>query len=211
MKFKLYHYWRSTCSWRVRWALEHKGIACHLIAVNLLTQENLKPEFKSINPMGSVPVLEVLDGIRTLRLTESLAIIEWLEERFPGRPLLPQSADDRQRVRALALTIIAGTQPLQNISVIRAVSPNEAVQAEWTRKWIRRGLGAYEALCRDVAGTFSFRSTLSVADLALAPQCHHARRFGIDLTEFPTIYRIDRYLQTLPEYEKSAPERFQPA
>lgn len=210
MKLKLYHYWRSSSSWRVRWALAHKGIAFDAVAVNLLTDEPDSPEHLARNPMGYVPALEITEAGRTRTLTESVAILEWLEETHPEPRLYPGDAWTRARIRQLVETINAGTQPLQNLNVNLHHSSDPAEQKRWAQFWIRKGLHAYETLARETAGAFSFGDAPTAADLFLVPQLYNARRQDVLPDEFPLLARIQEAASKTPGYLASEPERFKP-
>lgn len=212
MKFKLYHYWRSTSSWRVRWALGIKRLECEFVAINLLKNESESPEHLARNPMGYIPVLEVNDPSRNQPnyLSESMAIIHWLDEKYPTPSLLPGDLYQRAHIRQLAELINAGTQPLQNLGVADLHSPDPEKQKEWNAHWIRKGLSAYETLVQAKAGRYSVGDVITLADLYLAPQCYNAGRFNVSLSEFPTVQRIYEALQQTPYYTEAAPERFEP-
>jgi maleylacetoacetate isomerase len=197
----LYHYWRSSCSWRVRWALTHKGVKYDDVPINLLLNEHRSPDFLAKNPSGFVPAL-VINGES---FGESMAILEWIEETFPHKPLLPQSPLDRMRVRQMCLMIISGTQPLQNLSVMRKHSSDPAAQAEWSRHWITLGLQNLENLLANHAGTFCFGGQLSLADICLVPQIFNANRFNVNMDAFPIIKGVHQNCLKLPECDASAP------
>jgi len=211
MKLKLYHYWRSSSSWRVRWALALKNISCEFVAINLLSDEPESKEHLARNPLGYVPVLEVLTENSPYRfLGESVAILEWLEEASPNPSLFPKSLLEKARVRQLAEIINSGTQPLQNLNVTYLHSHDPEEQKKWNRHWIRNGLHAYETLVRETAGKFSVGDQLSLSDLFLIPQCYNAGRHEIPLSEFPIIERIHTAAIATESCKASAPERFQP-
>lgn len=200
-QMKLYHYWRSSCSWRVRWALELKGLKVESIPVNLLQNEQKAAGYALKNPMQAVPTLEV-DG---KPLSESLAILEWLEEKYPTPALLPSDPFSRAKVRELSLIIAAGTQPLGNLKVLQYVASDQGERAAFAKHWITNGLMAYEKKVRETAGTYSFGGNVTIADLCLIPQCYNAERFAVDLGQFPLIKGIyDRCLKT-KACEKAAP------
>ncbi len=215
---KLYHYWRSSSSYRVRLALAAKGLlnSTELIAVNLLSDESDQPAHLARNPAGYVPVLEsATDSTAPLRLIESVAIIEYLDEAFPGTlPLLsrgPGQAALRAHSRALAELINAGIQPLQNLTAMARHSSDPEAQKEWVRFWIRKGLGAYSAWAESQAGRFSVGDQLSYADLFLIPQCYSSGRFGIELgTEFPLLASICANADQHPAVQAAHPDRFAP-
>lgn len=212
MSVSLYHYWRSSSSWRVRWALIHKGIEAKYVAVNLLEGEQNASGYKARNPMGFVPALEV-DG---RLLGESVAILEYLEETHPTPALLPRDAWLRARARQLVELVNAGTQPLQNLYVLRTLYTSEDERAAWSRKVITRGLDALEATLNEirksegVTGVYSLGDELSVADLFLVPQLYNARRFKVDLTPYPLALAIETAALASPSGQASHPDRFRP-
>jgi len=213
---KLYHYWRSTSSWRVRWALEYKNIPAELVHISLLNGESESPAHLARHPAGFVPVLELDDGTT---LIESLAIIKYLENAFKDRPsLYPSNPLDRARALALAAVINAGTHPLQNPPVTgmlaSAFGATPEQQTAWNQHWIRSGLSVYEKLLPDsvLASTSptSLETGLSIADLCLIPQLYNAHRYNLDLSAFPKIQAIEKHLITLESYQKSHPDGTKP-
>lgn len=209
-KLKLYHYWRSSSSWRVRWGFAMKGIDCELVAVNLLNGESESPEHLARNPLGYVPVLELPGPRGPMYLRESMAILEWAEETHPDPSLLPGDALNRARIRQLAEVISADTQPLQNLGPQYLHSEDPERRKAWAQHWIRHGMQAYEKMVDETAGRFSVGDTVSLADLCLVPQCYNALRYEVALEEFPTIHRIYSAAIETPGYFASAPERFEP-
>jgi maleylpyruvate isomerase len=201
---KLYGFFRSTATWRVRIALAHKGIEHEYVPVHLRRGEQHRPEFLEKNPIGHVPVLELtLDG-RERRVAESIAILELLEELHPTPPLLPEDAFLRARARQLALLVASGIQPLQNTAVQLWVEQELHADAPaWARHWITRGLAAVETLTRETAGKFSVGDALSFADLCLVPQLHFARRVDVDLAPYPTLRAIDAACAPLPAFVRA--------
>lgn len=197
----LYHYWRSSCSWRVRWALKHKGVPYSEVIVNLLTGEQSDPAFLAKNPGGYVPALDINGEV----FGESLAILEWIEETYPANPLLPKAPRDRLRVRQMCHLIVSGIQPLQNLAVMRRVSNDPAEQIKWAHDSIKSGLVKLEQLVAPYAGTYSFGGHVTLADLCLVPQVYNAARFQVDMTPFPTISRINKACLTLPACDAAAP------
>jgi maleylacetoacetate isomerase len=214
MKLKLYHYWRSSSSWRVRWALTHKGIPAEYIAISLLNGESESPEHLARNPLGYVPVLEVIEvieeGKKAAHLFESIAIIEWLEETHPQNPLLPRDPWSRARARQLAEIINADTQPLQNLPPQELHSQDPAEKKRWAQHWIRLGLQTYETIVRETAGQFSIGNEISIADLCLVPQVYNAKRYDIDLSAYPIIQKICAEAEKTEAWQQSEPERFKP-
>lgn len=206
MKAKLYQFWRSSASWRVRWALALKGVAVEIVSVDLPGGEQRSDAYRAKNPMGRVPTLEI-DGVT---LSESVAIIEYLEERIPNPPLFPKEPLQRARVRQILETINSGIQPLQNSAVIHRHSTVEAEQQAWMREFNQRGLEAVERLLDE--GPFAFGRTLGVADLFLVPQVAHAQRFGMDISHLPRVSRAyaaamatEHAQRMLPKNQPDAP------
>jgi len=206
---RLYSYWRSSSAWRVRIGLALKDLPYEYVPVNLLAQEQFDPAYQARNPMGQVPMLEVSEHGYTVRLAQSMAILEWLEERHPQRPLLPRDLDGRARVRTLAEHVNSGIQPLQNAIVLRTLREKlPGYEKEWAALWIRRGLEALErALQDDETGRFCHGDAPGLADCYLVPQLYNARRFGLDLAPYPTLRRIDEACVALPEFQAAHPDR----
>lgn len=207
---RLYHYWRSSSSWRVRWALQVKGVPYEAIAINLLANESESPEHLKRNPYGTVPVLELPRELRGQYLGESMAIIEWLEETHPEPSLLPGDPFQRARIRQLAELINAGTQPLQNLGVAALHSDDSTEQKKWNAYWNHHGLQSYEKLVSQTAGKLSIGDDLTLADLFLIPQCYNALRFDIELKTYPTVHRIYQHALTLPTCQAAHPDRYKP-
>jgi maleylpyruvate isomerase len=207
---KLYTFFRSSASYRVRIALNLKGLDYEHVPIHLRRGggEQFSPAYRAKNPQALVPTLE--DGGRTL--TQSLAIIEYLEERYPEPPLLPKDPADRAAVRAMALAIACEVHPLQNLKVLNYVKgelkQDEAAANRWAQHWIELGLAALEQMVLAVPkrGKFCFGDAPTVADLCLVPQLGNARRFGCDLSAFPTLAGIEVHCATLPAFIKAAPE-----
>ncbi len=200
----LHHYWRSSCSHRVRIALECKGLPYEKVAVNLLTGQQSGPDHVGISPTGYVPCL-VIDGEPFI---ESIAIVELLDELFPSPALYPTGAQDRARMRALVETINSGIQPLQNLNVLKRLSDDQEVRAQWVRHFIEKGLTAFDGLLTQFgrAGTFCWGDAPSAADVVLVPQMHAARRFGADMSKLARLVDIDARARALPAFVCAAPE-----
>jgi maleylacetoacetate isomerase len=207
-KLTLYTYWRSSASFRVRIALAYKGLAYDPVFVNLLEGEQRRDEYRAHNPMGFLPCL-VLDGTKYV---ESTAIIELLEDLYPEPPLFPKKPEDRARVRALVQIVNSGIQPLQNLIVLDHVGTDKERRLDWMRHFISRGLGAWEALAsrfdreQGLAGPFAYGDRFTVADALLIPQLYSAKRVGIDLSEYPTIQRVDEATRDLPFVKTAYPD-----
>jgi maleylacetoacetate isomerase/maleylpyruvate isomerase len=215
MNLVLYHYWRSTSSWRVRFALHHKGLPYESRFVNLRASEQRSAEHKRLSPLGVVPCL-LVDG---KALCESVAILEYLEDVSPDRPLLPREAWHRARVRQLVELVNSGIQPLQNLVVQEHLSSDEGVRHAWVRHFNERGLVALESALLDVErefgrGRYSFGDELTLADVYLVPQVATAIRFQLALEPFPNVRRIfeacmqlDAAIQSSPENQADAPKK----
>jgi maleylpyruvate isomerase len=217
---RLHHYYRSSCSWRVRWGFELKKIRAELSHVHLLKGETESPEHLERNPLGYVPVLEFLDEPLTSSgryLPDSMAILQWAEEVAPDLwPLYPVGTGQkairaRARVRQLAEVIHSGTQPISNINVQEYYAPDDAeARKRWAIHWMEHGLESLEFWLKKTAGRLSFGNDLTMADILLAPQAYNSARFGADLKKFPTVLRIYEELLMLPECKASHPDRFDP-
>lgn len=210
MKFKLYHYWRSSASWRVRWALALKSLDCEFVAVNLLADEQKSEEHLKRNPLGAVPTLEITDNVGARFLSESIAILEWLEETHPKHSLFPKDAYLKALVRQLAQIINAGTHPLQNLNTQKYYSEDVEKRKIWSQHWIKNGLGAYEKIAAKTAGNFSVGDQVTVADLCLIPQCYNAIRNSVEMGAFPNVKRIYEACLKTEACQKSHPDGFKP-
>jgi len=204
---KLYTYFRSSASYRVRIALAYKGLAHESGYVNLPKGEHREDAFRAVNAQGLVPALE--DGGRVF--IQSLAIIEYLEERYPKPPLLPSSPADRAYVRAVSGIIASEMHPLNNLRTLRHIRRAFKLDDEgintWYRHWIAEGFASLEALVgRFSGGVYCFGDAVSVADVCLVPQVYNARRFGCDLTPYSTLVRIADGLRADPAFARAAPE-----
>lgn len=205
----LYTYFRSSAAYRVRIALGLKGLAPEKRFVHLAKGggQQHSPEYRALNPQGRVPFL--IDG--DVKLSQSLAIIEYLDETHPQPPLLPEDAAGRARVRQIALAIAADIQPLQNLVVTqrleREMGVDQAGRDAWVRHWIDLGLGALETtLARDGAtGRYCHGDAPTLADCCLVPQMFAARRFGAAVERWPTLLRIDAECAKLPAFAAAAP------
>lgn len=202
---KLYHYWRSSSSWRVRAALALKKIPYESIHTGLLNGENSTDSYFAMNPAGAVPTLVTEDGV----ITESLAMIQYLEEKNPSPTILPGSSYERARILALAETINSGTHPIQNLPVLQYLSSDLTVQKKWAQYWIRSGLEIYEALLNGNSN-YSNGNSVTLADLCLIPQCYNALRYEVELSDFPKIKQINDHCLTLDCFTSSHPDRFKP-
>lgn len=207
---KLYTYFRSSAAWRVRIALALKGIGTEQTFVHLLKDggQQKTAAFRACNPLGVVPVLETDHGAV---LTQSLAIIEYLEETHPLPRLLPPDPVARAQVRAFALAIACEIHPLNNLRVLQylehAMRQPEATRTAWYHHWIAEGLVALEALLQNAGhGPFCFGDTPGLADVCLVPQMANARRFKCPLDAYPTLLRAEVAALALPAFRDTAPE-----
>ena len=205
----LYHYWRSSASWRVRWALAIKGVAFDAVGIDLVAGEQTAAAHQARNPIGRVPALVLADG---RSLGESVAILEWLDETIPAPALYPEDPWQRARTRQLVEIVNAAMQPLQNISVLRRLSPDGPVQRAWSAHFNELGLGAYEALLTQIAaegggnGPFSVGDALTAADIFLVPQVYSARRFHVDVSRYPRVLAAEEAARATVHAEVARPE-----
>jgi maleylpyruvate isomerase len=208
MKLVLFNYWRSSSSHRVRIGLALKGIPYEYAAVNLLQRQQQADEYRERNPMGQVPVLEITEDGGTVRsLTQSLPILEYLEERFPERPILPRDPYLRARTRSLAEIVNSGIQPYQNLSTMSAVSKLGGDGQAFPKPFIADGLAAFERAARDIAGTFCVGDAPTLADCCLIPQLAGARRFGVDISALTLLLAIEERCLSLPAFRDAAPDQ----
>lgn len=204
---KLYNFFRSGTSHRLRIALNLKGIATEYLAVDLRVEEHLKDAFKSVNPQQLVPALDTGEQV----LIQSPAIIEWLEEKYPTPALLPQGADERAHVRALAAIVGCDIHPINNRRILETLrkqfGANEDAINAWCATWISAGFDAYEALLAadTQRGAFSFGNTPTLADVYLIPQVESSRRFKVDLTRWPLICAVEKACNALEAFKKAVP------
>ena len=204
---KLHGYFRSSAAYRVRIALNLKGLSTEHLPHHLRKGEQCAPAYLAINPQGLVPTLEGDDGAA---LTQSLAIIEWLDETHPNPPLLPKDPLRRAKVRAFALAIACDIHPVQNLKVLarlRQLGVAEDKVTEWAAWANREGFSACEALIKGEQGPFCFGAAPTVADLCLVPQLANARRFGVDVAAFPRLLEAEAAAKELKAFADAAPDR----
>ena len=202
----LHDYFRSSAAYRVRIALGLKGVEHDSVSVDLRAGDQRSEEYKARNPQGLVPMLEV-DG---LKLTQSLAIITYLEATRPEPPLLPVSAADQAHVRAMALLIACDIHPLNNLRVLNylknELGQDEPARDTWYRHWIAEGFAALEALATPRAGKFLFGDAPTIADVCLVPQMYNARRFDVPLDDYPLLVRVDAEASRLDAFAAAHPD-----
>jgi maleylacetoacetate isomerase len=202
----LYDYFRSSACYRVRIALNLKGIVYETVRVNLLESAQTQDAYRARNPQGLVPLLEI-DGHS---LTQSLAICDYLDATHPEPPLVPADASDRAHVLALALAVACDIHPLNNLRVLKYLSgplqqPQEARDA-WYRHWVAEGLTALDALAAPRAGRFLLGDGPGLADICLVPQMYNARRLAVPLDPYPTLVRADAAAQAHPAFAAAHPD-----
>lgn len=203
---KLYTYFRSSAAYRVRIALNLKGIAYEGVSIHLTKDggQHKKPDYRAINPQMRVPTLELSGGEK---LIQSLAIIDYLDEVFPDPALLPKDAVERAHVRAVAQIIACDIHPLNNLvslQYLRKLGHDDAAVNEWYASWVISGFEAIEPLLRP--GPYAFGSHVGLADICLVPQVFNAQRFKVDLSRFPKIMSVDAACAKLPAFAKARPE-----
>ncbi|KAG0170998.1 Glutathione S-transferase zeta-1 [Apophysomyces sp. BC1034] len=199
----LYGYYRSSASYRVRIALAWKGVEYEHKLVNLLTGDNNSEAYGELNPSRKVPLLMTKDG---LPLTQSVAILEYLEEAYPERPMLPKNIKHRAQARAITNMIACDIHPLQNLGVLKYVGgDDQKKRADWACEWINRGFRSLEKHLESTAGTYCVGDHITMADFSLVPMVYNAVRWGVDMKAYPLLTRINNTLLTLPEFKSAHP------
>jgi len=204
---RLHGYFRSSAAYRVRIALNLKGLAAEHLPHHLRKGEQCAPSYLAINPQGLVPTLENEAGAI---LTQSLAIIEWLDETHPEPPLLPKDPLRRAKVRAFALAVACDIHPVQNLKVLarlRQLGVAEEKVAEWAAWVNREGLAACETLIAGEPGPFCFGDKPTIADLCLVPQLANARRFGVDVSAYPRLLKAEAAAKEMKAFADAAPDK----
>lgn len=206
---KLYSYFRSSASYRVRIALHHKQVKFEYVPIHLVKDGGMqnRPEYREVNPMAHVPALEH-DGFV---VAESMAIIDYLDSLGLGEPLFPTEPKARARVIQLCEAVNSGIQPLQNLKVTNwlefSLSQTKDQSTAWVHHWVTDGLGKLEQLLQKTAGTYSYGGSVTAADCFLIPQCFSSRRFKVKIEDYPTIARIEANCLKLPAFQKAHPEK----
>lgn len=218
MMLKLYGYWRSSAAYRVRIALNLKGLDADLLSVHLVKDggEQHKADYAKLNPQELVPTLVDIDDCgNEFVLSQSMAILEYLEDCYPQGALLPTEAKSKALVRALALSIACEIHPLNNLKVLQYLAGEIGIADEaksaWYHHWINEGFGALEQQLEQHGGRFCFGDSVTLVDLCLVPQVYNAHRFKVDLTRYPNIVRVtencnqlDAFIQAMPENQFDA-------
>ena len=203
----LYDYFRSSASYRVRIALNLKGIAYEQRQISLVDGEQRAATYRQLNPQGLVPMLEI-DG---QRLSQSLSIIVYLDQKYRDPPLMPADLADAAHVRSLALAVACDIHPLNNLRVLKylrgTLGVSEEAKDEWYRHWVAEGLSALEEMARPKAGAFLFGDSPTLADICLVPQLYNARRFSVPLTDYPTLRRADETASAHAAFAAAHPDR----
>ena len=203
----LHDYFRSSAAYRVRIALNLKGVEYESRAVDLREGEQKSTSYKALNPQGFVPMLEIDDH----RLTQSLAICDYLDARFPEPPFVPPDPSDRAHVLAMALTIACDIHPLNNLRVLKYLSgplqQDEETRDKWYVHWVTEGFEALESLAVSRSGGFLFGNLPTLADICLVPQMYNARRFNVPLDAYPTLVRADASANAIPAFAAAHPDK----
>lgn len=203
----LYSYWRSSCTWRVRIVLNIKKINYELKPINLLEGEHKKEDFLAINPMGYLPALMIdTTDQKNVILAESMAIIEFLEEEYPDIKMLPTDPIKRAIVRQICLEICSGIQPIQNLSILNKVAELGGDKTKWAKEAIVKGFTAVETILSKTRGKYCVGDNVSFADAFLIPQIYNARRFNIEMENYPNIVDIEKNLLLIEEFIQASPE-----
>jgi len=205
---KLYGYWRSSASYRVRVALNLKGLAYEYEPVHLVKDggQQHSEAYRKLNPARLVPTF--LDG--DVKLNQSLAIIEYLEECYPKTPLLPSAPADKAKVRALAYDLACELQPVTNLRVLQYLTGelncSDEQRLKWIANWVERSFTAFEQRLTETAGDYCYGNSVTLADICLIPQVYNAQRFHLDLSAYPTLMAVYERLQALDSVQQARPE-----
>lgn len=205
MSLALYSYFRSSTSYRVRIALNMKGVAYDLMPINILKGEHREAAYVAINPSQGVPALKEDGHI----LTQSLALLDYIDERWPTPPLLPSDPAAKAQVRALCQIVACDIHPINNLRVLNYLTGTlqltEEQKKDWMQHWLAEGLLALEAMVKPLASDYCFGNQLTLADICLVPQVFNAERFGHDMAAYPTLKAIAERCRALPAFERAHP------
>jgi len=207
MAWTLHSAWRATAPYRVRIGLALKGLTYDYAPVDLIAGQQREPAYRAVNPQGLTPALDLGDGTV---LTQSLAILEWLEETHPQPPILPKAPLDRAIVRRMALIVACDIHPLNNTRVGRKLNKmglDQAATSDWIQGWIREGFDALEPLVAMHKGGFAFGDTPTIADCCLIPQVYSANRYEVDLAPYPAIRAVAESAERHPAFQAAHPNR----
>jgi maleylpyruvate isomerase len=208
VKLTLHNYWRSSASHRVRIGLGLKKLAYEYVVVNIVKAEQHGDTYRSRNPMAQVPTLEIVEDDGSVRaISQSLPILEYLEERFAEPAIMPKDLFLRAKCRGLAEIVNSGIQPLQNLTTTRAVKAFGGDEVVWPKSFIADGLVAFERVARETAGAFCVGDAPSIADCCLIPQLASARRFGVDIGKHSLLLGIEERCMALPAFASAAPDK----
>jgi maleylpyruvate isomerase len=208
MKLVLHSYWRSSASHRVRIGLYLKNLAFEYVAINILHKEQHADAYRAKNPMAQVPTLEVTENDGSVHaITQSLPILEYLDERWREPAIMPKDLYLRARTRLLAEIVNSGIQPLQNLTTTNQVKAFGGDAAVWPKSFIADGLAAFERTARDTAGQFCVGDHPTIADCCLIPQLASARRFGVDIAKHELLIAIEQRCMALPAFSDAMPDR----
>ncbi|KAI7901944.1 maleylacetoacetate isomerase [Cokeromyces recurvatus] len=200
----LFNYYRSSASWRIRIALEWKGVQYDYVPINLLNKENFSEEYRKINPAQKLPAFTTKDGDL---IAQSQSIIEYIEETYPERPMLPKCPVQKAYVREICQIIACDIHPLQNLGVLQRIGGDDQdKKMEWANTTVTLGFKALEARLEKLSGTYCVGDSITMADMFLVPMVGNANRWNVDMTQFPIISRIHKALSTLPEFIAASPQ-----
>jgi maleylacetoacetate isomerase len=206
----LYSYWRSSCSWRIRIVLNLKKINYEIYPINLLKSEQKNEKFAELNPFKKVPAfsfeVEEQGQTKKILLQESSAICEFLEENFSEINVLPKDTIDRAQVRAVCSHIACNIQPIQNLPVLNRIEELGFNKAEWAKEWITKGLKDLDNMVTSCRGKYCFGDKITLADAFLVPQLYNARRFNIEMGQFPNLVEIEANLKEIEAFRLASPE-----
>jgi maleylpyruvate isomerase len=208
MKLVLHNYWRSSASHRVRIGIGLKQLPYEYVVVNIVARDQHADAYRARNPMGQVPTLEITEDDGSVRaIAQSLPILEYLDERFPERPIMAKDLYLRARTRELAEIVNSGIQPHQNLTTTKAVKAFGGDEVVWPKSFIADGLSAFERVAADTAGAFCVGDQPSIADCCLIPQLASARRFGVDVAKYMLLLGIEERCLAMPAFQNAAPDR----